>query len=67
MTDSKKNQTLIDNYDYLTKAASSGDCTGLIPSLPQSKAELDSYSELYQYLPPTTKHTEENKSHNPTK
>ncbi len=56
MTDSKKNQTIIDNYDYLTKAASSGDCTGLIPSLPQNKAELDSYSELYQYLPPTTTH-----------
>ncbi|MEE1085711.1 MAG: hypothetical protein U0L05_00845 [Schaedlerella sp.] len=52
MTDSKTNQKIIDNYDYLTKAASSGDCTGLIPSLPANKAELESYNELYQYLPP---------------
>lgn len=28
---------------------SSTDCTGLIPSLPQSDAELESYQELYPY------------------
>ncbi|MEG0688288.1 MAG: hypothetical protein RR466_06345 [Hungatella sp.] len=26
------------------------DCTGLIPTLPQSEAELESYEELYPYL-----------------
>lgn len=31
------------------KASSSNDCTGLIPSLPQSDAELESYEELYPY------------------
>ena len=28
------------------------DCTGLIPSAPLSEAELDSYEELYPFLPP---------------
>lgn len=57
MSDPKENQKIIDDYDYLANAASSGDCTGLIPSLPQSKAELDSYNELYEYLPPAVKKT----------
>ena len=35
------NQELIDSYDYLSGAASSQDCTGLIPSAPLSEAELD--------------------------
>lgn len=34
------------------QAASFRDCTGLIPSLPQNEAELDSYEELYPFLPP---------------
>ena len=38
------NQELIDSYDYLSGAASSQDCTGLIPSAPLSEAELDSYA-----------------------
>lgn len=29
------------------KACSSMDCTGLIPSLPETEAELESYEELY--------------------
>lgn len=32
-------------------ACSANDCTGLIPSLPQSKAEIESYEELYHFLP----------------
>lgn len=31
------------------KASSATDCTGLIPALPQSDAELESYAELYPY------------------
>lgn len=45
------NQELIDSYDYLATAASSHDCTGLIPSAPLNPAELDSYEELYPFLP----------------
>ena len=37
------NQELIDSYDYLATAASSHDCTGLIPSAPLNPAVLDSY------------------------
>lgn len=47
-----ENQHIIDSYDYLGKAASSMDCTGLIPSAPTSRAELESYEELYSYRPP---------------
>lgn len=28
---------------------SATDCTGLIPSLPDSEAELDAYEEMYQF------------------
>lgn len=31
------------------KACSATDCTGLIPALPQSDAELESYAQVYHY------------------
>ena len=34
MADNKKNQKIIDSYDYLANAASTQDCTGLIPAAP---------------------------------
>lgn len=46
------NREIIDSYDYLSGAASSQDCTGLIPSAPLNDAELDSYEEIYPFLPP---------------
>lgn len=49
---SAENQRLIDSYDYLTNAASTQDCTGLIPSAPQNEEELESYDALYKYQPP---------------
>lgn len=52
MSDKKKNKKIIDDFDYLSNAASAGDCTGLIPFLPSSKAELDSYNDVYRYRPP---------------
>lgn len=48
----KENQKIIDEYDYLSNAASSQDCTGLIPSEPVSAEEIESYEELYHFLPP---------------
>lgn len=36
-----------DNLDI--KSCSATDCTGLIPSLPQSDSELESYAEVYHY------------------
>lgn len=44
--DDKENQKIIDEYDYLSNAASSQDCTGLIPSGPVSAEEIESYKEL---------------------
>ncbi|MEY8390090.1 hypothetical protein AALA98_01755 [Lachnospiraceae bacterium 45-W7] len=41
---------LTDNYDYL-KASSVTDCTGAVPRPPQDSAELDSYLEVYNFLP----------------
>lgn len=47
----KEKETLPDKeYDYL-KTASSQDCTGLIPAAPASNAELESYEDLYPFLP----------------
>lgn len=55
MLNNKENEKIIDDYDYLSNAASAMDCTGLIPSLPQSNEELEAYNDLYQYQPPVIK------------
>ncbi len=52
MLSSKENEKIIDDFDYLSNAASTQDCTGLIPALPTSEAELESYNDVYQYRPP---------------
>lgn len=36
----------------LMNSGSAGDCTGLIPSIPDDEEQLDSYAELYGFLPP---------------
>lgn len=38
------------SYDYL-KASSATDCTGVVPRAPQNSAELDSYLDVYNFLP----------------
>lgn len=55
MLSDKENEKIIDDYDYLSNAASSMDCTGLIPSLPVTDAELESYNDLYQFQTPASK------------
>lgn len=52
MLNNKQNEKIIDDYDYLSNAASARDCTGLIPSLPMTDEELTAYNDLYQYQPP---------------
>lgn len=37
-------------YDFF-KANSTTDCTGSVPRPPQTDAELDSYLEVYNFLP----------------
>lgn len=62
MTDNKRlenaevtNQEIIDSFDYLGNAASTMDCTGLIPSAPVSEAEIESYEAIYNFRPPVVK------------
>lgn len=38
------------NYD-ITKTNSATDCTGLIPTPPQSESEFDSYMDVYEIRP----------------
>lgn len=45
------NRSVIDGYDYLGNSCSAMDCTGLIPSAPQNKAERESYEDIYHYEP----------------
>ncbi|RGT70467.1 hypothetical protein DWX08_14250 [Ruminococcus sp. AF18-22] len=52
MLNKKQNEKIIDDYDYLSNAASSMDCTGLIPSLARSEEELEAYNDVYQFTPP---------------
>jgi len=54
-TSKKTNQEIIDDYDYLGNSSSSMDCTGLIPSEPQSEAELESYESVYHHGAPKIK------------
>ena len=41
-----------DNYDYLTHSASTQDCTGLMPTIPLNPDEVESYEQIYPFLPP---------------
>ena len=43
------NQEIIDSCDFLSNAASTQDCTGLIPSGPMNEDELESYEAVYHY------------------
>lgn len=52
MKKNSKNEEIIDSYDYLKNSASTNDCTGLIPSAPVSKCQLESYEDVYQFTPP---------------
>lgn len=54
------NEEIIDSYDYLANAASTTDCTGLIPSAPISKTERESYEDVYLYTPPEIPESENN-------
>ncbi len=41
---------LSQKYDYL-KSSSATDCTGAVPTPPQNSSELDSYLDVYDFLP----------------
>jgi len=58
--ENKTSPTVEANYDYL-KASSAMDCTGSVPRPPQNSAELDSYLDVYNFLPQSAlaKHSKE--------
>jgi len=45
----------IEDYDYLANSATGMDCTGLMYRAPINEDEMESYQEVYQYLPPNVK------------
>ncbi len=45
----------IEDYDYLANSATGMDCTGLMNRTPKDEAEMASYQQVYQYLPPNVK------------
>lgn len=40
-----------DTFDIDVQSCSAMDCTGLIPSLPQTDAEVEHYNQIYKFLP----------------
>ena len=49
MKKDKKNEEIIDAYDYLTNAASTTDCTGLMPTPAHTPEERESYDAIYHF------------------
>ena len=49
MYDKDKNNRIIDEYDFFSSACSTTDCTGLIPSGIQNKAQWEYYQDLYPF------------------
>lgn len=45
----KTGQASLSDSCFSKSICSSTDCTGLIPALPSSEAELESYEEMYQF------------------
>ena len=54
MKSDKKNEEIIDRYDYLANAASAQDATGLIPANPFPDA-MEVYEDIFHYEPPKIK------------
>lgn len=50
MKKDKKNEEIIDSYDYLTNAASTTDCTGLMPTPAYTEEQRESYDAIYHVI-----------------
>lgn len=50
----KANKNIEKCLEQMSNAYSAYDCTGLIPSKPTNDAEIESYNEVYNYLPSDT-------------
>ena len=54
MNENKKNEEIIDRYDYLANAASMQEATGLIPANPAPEI-MEVYEDVFHYEPPKIK------------
>lgn len=52
MEKKNKNKDILDSYDYLSHAASSMDCTGLMPTPASTEYEREAYEAIYHFEPP---------------
>ena len=48
----KENKKIIDSYDYLATAASTTECTGLIPTPASTEYEREAYEAIFHFEPP---------------
>lgn len=53
--DETKESMSLREYDFLTNAASTMDCTGLMYRVPEDDAERENYQSVYPYEPPKRK------------
>ncbi|MCD8148002.1 MAG: hypothetical protein LUD01_06000 [Clostridiales bacterium] len=51
----KQNKNPEDGCDYLGQSASATEQTGLIPSAPLERSEIEAYRMMYPYPPPLVK------------
>ena len=63
MKNSSKKLLTSTDCDSDIQACSATDCTGLIPALPETDAELEHYQELYHYLPDSPDQTADDSDH----
>lgn len=63
MKNSSKTQLSSTDWDIDIQSCSATDCTGLIPALPETDAELEHYQELYHYLPDSPDQTADDSDH----
>lgn len=49
MKKDRTNEEIIDSYDYLANAASSTDCTGLMPTPAYTEEQREAYDAIYHF------------------
>lgn len=49
MASNVNSSAYLEDSEFSKSICSSMDCTGLIPALPSSEAELEAYEEMYQF------------------
>ena len=63
MKNSSKKQRSSTDWDIDIQSCSATDCTGLIPALPETDAELEHYQDLYHYLPDSQNQAADDSDH----